>query len=116
MKNYLFRTNATMKEYNSKKWWIDGNIIKQIIIKAESIDEALKLYKEYTYKEAYITISNNALKNKEPMYINTANGAIQKGFVITAKCDFQDNDNYKWTAQYIDLWVDIDIITSAFED
>ena len=116
MKNYLFRTNATMKEYNSKKWWIDNEIIKQVIIKAINLDEALKKYQEFTEKSTCVTISNNALKNKEPLYIDTANGAIQKGFVITAKCDFQDDDNYKWTSQYIDLWVDIDIITSAFKD
>lgn len=27
MKTYIFRTTTTMKEYNSKHWWIDGNII-----------------------------------------------------------------------------------------
>lgn len=56
------------------------------------------------------------LKNKNPMYIDTENGAKQIGFVITAKADFQDSDSYKWSAQYIDLWVNIDIIQSAFEE
>lgn len=50
------------------------------------------------------------------MFIDTKNGAKQIGFVITAKADFRDDDNYKWSAQYIDLWVDIDIISSAFEE
>ena len=112
---YLFRTTATMKEYNNKKWWIDRNIIKQTIIEAENISEALKLYQEYTYNNACITISNNALKNKKPMYIDTDNGTKQGGYIITAKSDFRDDDNYKWSVQYIDLWVDIDIISSAFE-
>lgn len=25
--NYIFKTTATMKEYNSKKWYIDGGIV-----------------------------------------------------------------------------------------
>ena len=25
--NYIFKTTTTMKEYNNKKWWIDGDII-----------------------------------------------------------------------------------------
>ena len=111
---YLFDTTATMKEYNRKKWWIDGDIIRQTTIKADNIEEALKLYKEYAYKSAFIEISNNAIKTKEPMYIDTENDAKQCGYVITAKADFQDSDNYKWSAQYIDLWVTIHIISSAF--
>ena len=29
MKNYIFKTKATMKDYNRKKWWIDEDIIKK---------------------------------------------------------------------------------------
>ena len=49
----------------------------------------------------------NAIKNKNAMYINLANGeSKQIGYVITGKTDFQ-NDAGKWTSQYIDLWIDI---------
>lgn len=27
MAKYIFRTTATMKPYNNKNWWIDGDII-----------------------------------------------------------------------------------------
>ena len=113
---YFFQTSATMKPYNNKKWWIDSNIIRDAKIEAVSIEEALTKYKKLVYDKTYIKISNNALKNKEPMYIDTKTGTVQVGYVITAKADFQDSENYRWSAQYIDLWVEISIITSAFAD
>lgn len=27
--NYIFKTTATMKEYNNKKWWIDTTALKK---------------------------------------------------------------------------------------
>ena len=36
---YIFETNATMKEYNCKNWWIDSDIITRKYIEAE-IDSA----------------------------------------------------------------------------
>ena len=107
MKKYIFKTNATMKEYNSKKWWIDGGIITPKHIEAENITEALKIYQKAVEDKHYISISDNALKNKDAMYIDTENGSKQVGYVITAKTDFQDDRSGKWATQYIDLWVDI---------
>ena len=106
---YFFQTTTTMKPYNNKKWWIDSKIIRDAKIEADSIEDALTTYKKLVYDKAYITISNNALKNKEPMYRDTKTGAIQCGYVITARTDFQYSDNYKWSAQYIELWVEISI-------
>ena len=62
----------------------------------------------------YITISNNALKNKDPMYVGIAGGgAKQVGYVITGKTDFEDRENYRWSSQYIDLWVTILTVTDT---
>ena len=96
-----------MKEYNSKNWWIDGNIITEKRIEAENITQALKIYQKAVEEKHYICISDNALKNKNAMYIDTEDGAKQVGYVITAKTDFQDDKSGKWIAQYIDLWIDI---------
>ena len=42
------------------------------------------------------------------MYIDTVSGdSKQIGFVITGQCEFEDRYNYKWSKQYIDLWVSI---------
>lgn len=91
MKNYIFKTTATMKPHNNKKWWIDSGIVREIHITAE-----------------------NAIKNKSEMYIDTATGeSKQVGYVITGKTDFEDRDNYKWSTQYIDLWVTILTVTDT---
>ena len=111
---YFFKTTATMKHYNNKNWWIDGDIIHDIYIDAENVNEALKEYQETTRDRYGVEISNNALKNKNPMYIDTPNGEKQTGFVITAKTDFRDDSRYIWVTQYIDLWVNISIIQDAF--
>jgi uncharacterized protein YydD (DUF2326 family) len=114
MKKYLFKTTATMKEYNNKKWWIDSGIIREITINAENIEKAIEQYREKVIERDYINISKNALKNKAPMYIDSANGeTTQCGYVITASSEF-DNDGRGWIKQYIDLWVTINIIVNPF--
>ena len=108
MKNYIFKTTATMKEYNCKKWWIDSGIVGEIRIVAENVREALEKYRAIVEEKHYITISNNAIKNKSEMYVDTANGECkQVGYVITGKTEFQDGENYKWSTQFIDLWVSV---------
>lgn len=111
---YLFKTTATMKYYNNKKWWIDGDIIRNMYIDSENVNDALKKYQEAARDRYGVEISNNALKNKDAMYIDTAAGAVQTGYVITAKTGFFDDARYRYTDQYIDLWIDISIIKNAF--
>lgn len=107
MKTYLFKTTTTMKDYNNKKWWIDSKIIKDKYINAENINEALEKYRNIVEEKEYITISNNAIRNKHGMFVDTTDGnAKQVGYVITGKTEFQD-DNYNWSKQYIDLWIEI---------
>ena len=113
---YLFKTNATMKEYNCKKWWIDSHIISDLIITSDTLENALKEYQNIVKNRFYIDISDNAIKSKNNMYIDTEAGTIQSGYVITAKCDFEDRNNYKYTQQYIDLWVNISIIQNPFKE
>lgn len=38
--NYIFKTTATMKEYNNKKWYIDGGIVSDMRIDADSVENA----------------------------------------------------------------------------
>jgi regulatory protein YycH of two-component signal transduction system YycFG len=116
MKTFLFTTSATMKHYNHKKWWIDSGIIRDITIKADNITSALEQYRETVINKYYIDISKSALKNKSAMYIDTPSGEPKQcGYVITASTEF-DNDHRGWVKQYIDLWVNVSIITSPFEE
>lgn len=107
MTDYIFKTKTTMKPYNNEKWWIDSDLIREIRIQAENLRDALMEYQEYVSEAAGVEISNNALKTKEPMYVDTQDGVKQIGYVITGKTYFENIDNYKWSKQYIDLWVTI---------
>ena len=118
MKTYIFKTEATMKEYNNKKWWIDSGIVRDIQVEAESTKDALLKYRDIVNDKYCIGISNNAIKNKQPMYVDTKNGdSKQIGYVITGKTEFEDEKNYKWSTQYIDLWITIlTVIDTDFEE
>lgn len=106
--NYIFKTTATMKEYNNKKWYIDGDIISDIRITADSVENALKIYRERVEEKYGVSISRNALKNKSEMFIDTTDkGVKQVGYVITGKADFDKGDYTGYSTQYIDLWVTI---------
>lgn len=114
---YQFKTTATMKDYNRRKWWIDSGIIREITIEADSIQNALDQYRETVSDRYYIDISKTALKNKQAMYIDTKSGeTLQTGYVITASTEFSDSDTYRSTVQYIDLWVTINIISNPFKE
>lgn len=62
--NYIFKTTATMKEYNNKKWYIDGGIVSDMCINADSVENALEIYRERVEEKHFINISKNAIKNK----------------------------------------------------
>ena len=106
---YQFKTPATMKEYNRRKWWIDSGIVREITIEADTITAAVKEYQKEVHDRFYIDISDNAIKTKSPMYRDTKTGEpVQVGFVITASTDF-DNDRRGWVKQFIDLYINIRI-------
>lgn len=112
MKTYIFRTTTTMKEYNAKHWWIDGNIVTEKTIPAESVATALEEYRERVENDHYISISRNAIKSRRPMYVDTKGGEKQIGYVITGRADF-DAENYRYVKQYVDLWVEIITVTDT---
>ena len=105
--NYILRTQATMKEYNNKKWWIDSGIISEKRINADSVEKALEIYRERVADENYIDISRNAIKNKSEMFVDTPDGVKQVGYVITGKTEFDKGDYTGYSTQYIDLWVTV---------
>ena len=72
--NYIFKTTATMKEYNNKKWYIDGGIVSDMRIDADSVENALEIYRERVEEKHYISISQNAIKNKSEMFVDTPDG------------------------------------------
>lgn len=112
MSIYRFETTATMKPHNNKKWWIDADIVRPVKIEAADLKTALQLWRDKVQERDYIQISNNALKSRNPMYIDGKDGeAVQIGYVITGKTEFDKGDYTGYSTQYIDLWVTVQIIT-----
>lgn len=112
MTKYLFETTCTMKDRDRKKWWIDYDCIKRKIIEANNIKQALLEYRDNVDKNDCITISDNALKNKKPMYIDDQSGrSKQCGYVLTGHTLFENSG--KWIEKYIDIWVNISIISDV---
>lgn len=106
--NYIFKTTATMKEYNNKKWYIDGGIVSDIRINADSVENALEIYRERVEEKHCIIISKNAIKNKSEMFADLSDGSVkQVGYVITGKTEFDRGDYSGYSTQYIDLWITI---------
>ena len=111
---FQFKTSTTMKPYNNKNWWIDSGIVREIVADADNLQDAIEQYREAVSDKYGITISNNALKNKEPMYRdNRDSEPIQCGYVITASTEF-NNDYRGWVTQYIDLWVTVSVVSNPF--
>lgn len=57
MNTYRFETTATMKPHNNKKWWIDPDIVRPVEIRAETVREAMMIFRECVETRDYITIS-----------------------------------------------------------
>ena len=108
MPKYEFITETTMREHNRSKYWIDRDYIKRYYIESNSLQEALNQYIETVNREHYDIISKNAVKNKQPIYIDLPDGEIyQVGYSFVARTLF-DKGNYQgWTTQSIELWVTI---------
>lgn len=98
--NYIFKTTATMKEYNNKKWYIDGGIVSDMRINADSVENALEIYRERVKEKHYISISKNAIKNKSEMFADLLDGSVkQVGYVITGKTEFDRGDYSGYSTQ-----------------
>jgi hypothetical protein len=97
-----------MKEYNNKKWYIDGGIVSDMRINADSVENALEIYRERVKEKHYISISKNAIKNKSEMFADLSDGSVkQVGYVITGKTEFDRGDYSGYSTQYIDLWITV---------
>ena len=106
--NYIFKTTAKMKEYNDEKWYIDSGIVSDMRIAADSVENALEIYRERVEEENCINISKNAIKNKSEMFVDLPGGGVkQVGYVITGKTKFDKGDYSGYSTQYINLWTTI---------
>lgn len=112
MATYRFDTTTIMKPYNREKWYIDANMVRPIEVQADSVTEALSLWRNIVQERDYIEISRNAMRTKNPMYQGYKDGRTEQiGYVITGKTEFDKGDYTGYCSQYIELWVSITIVT-----
>lgn len=85
-----------------------GGIVSDMRINADSVENALEIYRERVEEKHFINISKNAIKNKSEMFADLSDGSVkQVGYVITGKTEFDRGDYSGYSTQYIDLWVTI---------
>ena len=107
MKKFLFTTVTTIKDNN---YWIDSDFCKSETIQANNVEEALDIYLNNRKDNDYINISKNAIKNKQPMYIDDD---IQCGYVIVGST-LVENKEGNWVKKYIELWIEIKEVINPF--
>ena len=112
MSTYRFETTTTMKPYNNEKWYIDANMVRPIEVQADSVTEALNLWRNIVQERDYIKISRNAMRTKNPMYQEYEAGRTEQvGYVITGRTEFDTGNYTGYCSQYIELWVQITVVT-----
>lgn len=111
---FLMQPYVTVKEKDSKKWWIDSDIIRQAVIEADSVRSALNEFRKYAEESAGVLISDSAVKHKNPMYVTRKGVDVQEGYVITGKYFFEDRDINYVGSRYIDVWLSIHELRDVF--
>ena len=74
---YIFKTKATMKDYNCKKWFIDKYSVSEMCINADTVERALLVYRERVNEHGIVSISVNAIKNKAEMFVDMPDGSVK---------------------------------------
>lgn len=109
---YSFDTSTTLKEKDRGKWWLDKDLVRTIELEASSLCEALEKYRQIVNDRTDVQISKNAMQEKKNMFIDRRFGERSKqiGYVITGSTYFK-RENGDLVNKFIDLWVEIRVIT-----
>lgn len=109
---YSFKTSTTLKEKDRGKWWLDYCLVKTIELEASNLYDALDKYRQVVNDMEIVQISKNAIQKREKMFMEIKPGGHSKqiGYVINGSTCFQ-RDNGDLVNKFIDLWVEIRVIT-----
>lgn len=103
MANLVFYIITTEVE---KDFWIDRDIVTNFYTPFEDLNIALNKWIEHVKNEADISISETAKKRREPIFIDTKNGAQQIGFIFKGSTEI-DFEGRGWKKRHVNLWVEI---------
>ncbi len=116
MANYLFNTKVTLnrKEDIRRGWYIDENYVRPISVNNDKgVKDALKEYVKIVQEKYDINISESALKNKEPMYVDINGRPKQVGYIIVGSTEMTDEKDV-YRKKYISLWIQISMLNDPF--
>jgi hypothetical protein len=107
MDKYQFKTRVNV---TNKGYWHDN--INPIVLEAQNLKEALKLYIEAVTERDYLTFSKSALNTKKPIYYDNilTNKSIQSGYCINARTEIENKK------VNLNLWVDIRKLINPFNE
>lgn len=101
---FIFRPQTHIAPHLRGHYWIDSDILPQMIIEAGTLKAALWAFKTRT-EERYVTITANGLRGKQPMFIDGPNlEPKQIGYVIKAWAEIEEKK------VSLEIWVRIDEI------
>ncbi len=113
MKTYLFKTVTKPAKCHKYEFHINFDAVRDVMIKAKDLDEAFEKYREtininervgcYRPSGVDMTITKNAIKNKQPLYAITPAGNLNDNGCII-KASFINNRGKK---KNLDLFLSI---------
>lgn len=104
MKTYLFSPDIIM---NTSGYWIDRDFIKSQKISSLYVNGAIESFRGIC-KDNGIDISDNAVKTKQPIMVDTKDGkSVQVGFIFKASTETYNDLKRKYVKFRLEIWVEI---------
>ena len=77
------------------------------VISADSLNEALAIFRDYMEKKQFVTISDTAMKHPSPMYIDIKGQNEPKQVGLVFKSSMEIEFDYTWKRRWTEVWVEI---------
>lgn len=102
----IYQFNTTVVP-TTDDFWIDAG--DSYTVEAENLNDALEQFYEEVEGSHFISISNNARKRKEPMYIDTKEGnPKQIGYVIKGSTEVEFGSySGDFRKKFVDIWTEV---------
>lgn len=107
MKRFQFKSEAVCR---NNKYWISRDILRTKIITSNNLKDAISEFVKFANGDGFFSISKNAERKKESLYIDMLNGESKKiGYMFKALTEIEGKQ------VWCELWVTIDELTNPFE-
>lgn len=80
-KSIAYYSGLNGLEIKGIEYGIDGGIVSDMRIDADSVENALEIYRERVEEKHCIIISKNAIKNKSEMFVDLSDGGCKTSWL-----------------------------------